>query len=124
MAFQRLLSKVRAGFWNSAVSSTVAGGLVAAGTTNADALQLDATADINTLVTVAASTGVKLPAPTGNGDAVVVFNRGANAVLVYPQAGGQINALTATTGGFSVAAGGRAVFVCHNGTDWLAVLSA
>lgn len=124
MAFQRIVTMVKAGFWKNASESVISGGLTAAGTTNADALQLSADADINVITTAAASTGVKLPAPAGIGDEVVVFNRGANACLVYPQVGGQINALTATTAGFSVAAGGRAVFVCHNGTDWFALLSA
>jgi hypothetical protein len=45
-------------------------------------------------------------------------------VLVYPQAGGQINALTVTTGGLSVAAGSKAVLVCWNGVDWLSIVSA
>lgn len=122
--FQRLLNAVRAGYWVAGNTAQVASGLTAAGSTNADALQLNPDMDVHVIGTTAASTGVKLPAPGGNGDIVAVYNRGANAVLVYPQAGGQVNALTATTAGFSVAAGGRAIFVCWNGTDWLAVLSA
>ena len=124
MAFQRINSSVRGGAWAGSAQSVVAGGLTAAGSTYADALALDRDADIHVVTTAAASTGVTLPAPGGIGDQVVVFNRGANACLVFPQAGGKINALTATTAGFSVAAGGRAVFTCHNGIDWFALLSA
>jgi hypothetical protein len=122
--FKRILNAVRSGAFYGTAPSTSARGLVAAGSSNADALQLSADADFNVVGTAAASTGVRLPTPGGVGDAVLVYNRGANAVLVYPQAGGAVNALTATTGGFSVAAGGRAVFTCWDGTNWCAVLSA
>lgn len=122
--FQRLINKIRAGMFIAAAQGVTAGGLTAAGTTYADALQLAVDTDVNVVTTAAASSGVKLSAPSGPGDEVVVFNRGANACLVYPQAGGQINALTATTAGFSVAAGGRAAFISYDGTNWMALLSA
>jgi hypothetical protein len=95
--------------------------ITAAGTTNADATGLSAA--INRVTTAAASTGVRLMAPEA-GSAVVVINSGANAVLVYPSTGASINALTATTGGFSVAAGGRAMFVGTGSANWFAILSA
>lgn len=122
--FQRILNVVRAGTWASNAQSRVASGLTAAGANATNALILSADADINVIGTAAASTGVRLPVPGGRGDTVVVYNRGANAALVYPQPGGQVNALTATTAGFSVAANARAVFVCWNGKDWMALLSA
>lgn len=103
------------------ICGDVADGLTAAGTTNADALQLSAI--INRVTTTAASTGVRLMLPE-QGASVVVVNSGANALLVYPGTGAQINALTATTGGFSVAAGGRAMFVGTSSTNWFALLSA
>jgi len=114
------------GAGNSASSATqicgdVADALTASGTTNADALQLSAI--INRVTTTAASTGVRLMLPEA-GSQVVVVNSGANALLVYPGTGAQINALTATTGGFSVAAGGRALFVGTGSANWFAVLSA
>lgn len=97
-------------------------GITAAGTTNADATRLSGA--INEVTTAAASTGVLLP-PIESGASVLVMNSGANAVLVYPgTTGAQINALTATSGGFSVAAGGRALFVAVTGTKWGAILSA
>lgn len=95
--------------------------ITAAGTTNADATALSSA--INRVTTAAASTGVRLMLPE-TGSQVMVINSGANACLVYPGTGASINALTATTGGFSVAAGGRALFVGTSSTNWFAVLSA
>ncbi|MDE3021972.1 MAG: hypothetical protein KGI54_08940 [Pseudomonadota bacterium] len=103
------------------ICGDVGDSLTAAGTTNADALGL--TAAINRVTTTAASTGVRLMVPE-TGASVVVVNSGANALLVYPGTGASINALTVTTGGFSVAAGGRALFVGTSSTNWFAVLSA
>lgn len=95
--------------------------LTATGSTNADALQLNSA--INNVTTTAASTGVKLP-PTEVGASILVANLGANALLVYPAALSQINALTVTTGGFSVGAGKVAAFVGVSGTNLVALLSA
>jgi hypothetical protein len=103
------------------ICGDVATALTATGTTNADALALSAT--INQVSTTAASTGVRLMSPE-SGSGVVVINSGANALLVYPSTGAQINALTATTGGFSIAAGGRAMFVGTGSANWFAILSA
>ena len=96
--------------------------LTATGSTNADALALNSA--INRVSTTAAGTGVILPQPVEAGAMVAVINSGANALLVYPGTGSTINALTATTGGFSIAAGGRALFVAVTSTSWFAVLSA
>ena len=105
------------------ICGDVASTLTATGTTNADALRL--TAAINEVTTTAPGTGVLLPGPLEVGASVFVHNAGANALLVYPgTTGAQINALTATTGGFSVAAGGKALFVAVSGTRWSALLSA
>jgi hypothetical protein len=103
------------------ICGDVADALTAAGSTNADALQLSAVA--NRVTTTAASTGVRLYLPEV-GSQCMVINSGANALLVYPGTGAQINALTATTGGFSVAAGARALFFGTSGTNWFAILSA
>lgn len=104
------------------ICGDVANTLTATGTTNADALRLNAVH--NRVTTTAAGTGVLLP-PIEPGAEVTVMNSGANALLVYPgTTGAQINALTATTGGFSVAAGGRARFVAYSPTVWGAILSA
>jgi hypothetical protein len=103
------------------ICGDVANSLTAAGTTNANALQLSSA--INRVTTTASGTGVRLP-PLEVGSSIFVMNSGANALLVYPGTGNQINALTATTAGFSVAAGGRALFVAAAPTVWGAVLSA
>ena len=103
------------------ICGDVADSLTAAGTTNADALALSAA--INRVTTTALNTGVRLYLPEA-GSQVMVINSGANALLVYPGTGASINALTATTGGFSVAAGGRALFVGTGSANWFAVLSA
>lgn len=103
------------------ICGDVADSLTAAGSSNTDALQLSAA--INRVTTTALNTGVRLMLPEA-GSQVVVINSGANALLVYPGTGAQINALTATTGGFSVGAGGRALFVGTSSTNWFAVLSA
>jgi hypothetical protein len=57
-----------------------AGGLIATGTNLATALPL--VADINDVVTVAANTGVSLPAAIA-GRSVTIFNAGANPLAVY-----------------------------------------
>lgn len=114
------------GVGNSALSATaicggVANTLTAAGTTNANALFLSA--EINVVTTAAAGTGVRLM-PIEVGSAVLVANQGANALLVYPGTGVQIDALTATTGGFSIPAGKSAMFYGVSGTQWISQLGA
>lgn len=105
------------------ILGSVADGLTATGTTNADALQL--TAAINRVTTTALNTGARLPlALITPGARVTVVNSGANPLTVYPGTGAQINALTVTSGGFAVAAGGRADFVATSNTNWFAILSA
>lgn len=103
------------------ICGDVGANLVATGTTNADALQLGAA--INHVATAALGAGVKLP-PTEVGMSVYVSNLGANALLVYPASLSQINALTVTTGGFSVGAGKSAVFYGVTGTLITTNLSA
>ena len=103
------------------ICGDVADTLTATGTTNTDALALSSI--INRVTTTALNTGARLFLPEA-GSMVVVINSGANALLVYPGTGAQINALTASTGGFSVAAGGRALFVGTGSANWFAVLSA
>lgn len=103
------------------VCGDVATGLTATGTSNTDALALSAV--VNNVTTTALNTGVKLP-PFEAGSAVFVANQGANALLVYPPASSQINALTVTTGGFSVGAGKSAWFIGVSGTNAISLLSA
>ncbi len=105
----------------AAIQGTTANTLTAAGSTQATALALPA--DINNVTTVAASTGVILPA-MNPGDDVIVRNGGANALLIYPPVGGAINAL-GTNSGYSVATATPLCFVyCVTPTLYMASQSA
>lgn len=103
------------------ICGRVGNNLTAAGTTNANALALSN--EINVVTTTAASTGVLLPR-IETGASVFVSNLGAADLLVYPGTGVQINALTATTGGFTVPTGKSAMFFGASGTRWTTLLSA
>lgn len=71
-------------------NDTSAVAVTAAGSTLATATLLNA--KFNNVSTVAASTGVALPAGAAPGDVVFVANGGANALSVYPAtAAGTIN---------------------------------
>ena len=96
------------------------GGLVATGNNQATSLLLNSA--INDVITTASSTGVMLP-PVEASATVTVYNAGANALLVYPQVGGKINAL-ADNAGFSIGANKGATFVGISGTGWRAILGA
>lgn len=93
-------------------------GIVAAGATPATATNLIGV--FNEVVTVAAGTGVRLPsagAQTVVGLPVVVFNRGANTLNVYPPAGGQINAVGVDTA-ITIVAGASAAFYASTNTQY------
>lgn len=96
--------------------------ITAAGATQATATAVNA--DNVIVTTAAAGTGVILSGPTFSaGDQVMVFNLGANALLVYPPVGGVINALAANAG-FSIAAGKSAVFYARTAINFVAAASA
>jgi len=98
-----------------AFNDSAAAGLTAAGSNQAGALQL--TADDNYVATVAAATGVALPAATA-GRCVTVINGGANTLNVYPKgASDVINALAATIP-TPLPAGQLAVFGCAKAGQW------
>lgn len=85
--------------------------VTAAGTTQATATAIYG--DTVVVTTAAASTGVVFTGPPFyTGDDCIVCNLGANALLVYPPVGGQINAL-AVNAGFSIGAGKSAFFVAR-----------
>ena len=89
--------------------------LSAAGTTQATGTAI--TAQVNTFTTVAAGAGATLPSSAAIGSEVVIFNRGANALLVYPPSGGSIES-GAANAAVSVAAGGTARFTRETTTQW------
>jgi hypothetical protein len=82
-----------------AIQGTVASAVTALGSTQGTATPLQA--DYNYITTAAAATGVLLP-PLNPGDEITVYNKGANAVLVYPPTGAVINGLGANAG-YSIA---------------------
>ena len=92
--------------------------ITAAGATPGTATNL--TQNFNAVTTVAAGTGVRLPtasAQSVNGMLVVVFNRGANTLNVYPPAGGQINALGVDVAN-TIASGASAAYFAITNTQY------
>jgi hypothetical protein len=93
-------------------------GLVAAGTAQADALAL--VDGVNVFATVASGAGARLPVAGARGP-IAVCNGGANACLVYPATGQNINGGSAN-GSYSVANAKTAIFFPFE-TGWVATLS-
>lgn len=86
----------------------------AAGTTQGNATAL--TADVNAVTTVASGTGVVLPANVGQ--ETTVFNRGANALLVYPASSAKIDGAS-TNAAVSVPVNGWVTLQCVSSTQYL-----
>jgi hypothetical protein len=109
---------------NSPLStSTICGGgtagLVAVGSTAADALQLSSS--MNRITTSSASTGVKLM-PTEMGAEVWVRNDSGQTIAVYPfSTASTINAAAAS---YNVATAKTAVFKADSATTWMAITTA
>lgn len=94
-------------------------GLVATGTTAADALQLNVSN--NTITTSAASTGVKLP-PTEVGAQVIIRNDSGQTVTVYPyDTNSTINAAAASV---SVATAKTILLAATSATTWVSITGA
>ncbi|MGI9137161.1 MAG: hypothetical protein ACR2JS_08935 [Candidatus Nanopelagicales bacterium] len=101
--------------------STASGITAFAGGGQDDAVLLTATYNrVSTVATAADS--VKLPAAVA-GSRVVVFNKGANSVTVFPSTGDKVNALSANAG-YALAAAKGAEFVCMVNGTWDTILSA
>jgi hypothetical protein len=100
----------------NSVRITPAIGLTAAGSTQGTGLAL--TKDLNVVSTTAASTGVVLPT-AAPGMEILVFNRGASTLNVYPGAGAQIEALGANVA-TTVATLAKVRMVAVSTTQWLA----
>ena len=113
---------VSLGMWSEMAEQIVLGevqtGLTAAGSTQATALPITASANI--FGTVASGTGAILA--QSDGCRVVVRNGGANALLVYAPVGGTMNGTS--NGSLSVATTKNALFVSANGVDFYSILSA
>ncbi len=99
-----------------------ANGLTATGTSITDAFQI--TAAVSHFGTVASSTGAKAPQDMNPGDAIVVQNRGAQTLALYPPtASGVING-GSTGAAVSVAAGKAAYMVMMSTTQFACFLVA
>ena len=101
-------------------------GLTATG--NSQGTALAAPSDFMVFTTVAASTGVILPATVPTGpvnitDSYVVVNHGANTLSVYPPSGGKVGT-GSTNAAFSVASGKTAWFLNIGSNNWAASVSA
>ena len=97
-------------------------GLVTLGSSNTDALALPSLSAVH-ITTSSASTGGILPA-AAPGSQMAIFNASGQTVIIYPPSGAAIDALTATTQGFNLTNGQKAVFFCISSTRWTAILSA
>ena len=110
------------------ISGTFQSGQTALGTTQANAFAIFN--NYTHFSTVAAATGAVLPVVSATGglgaqqsDEYVVYNYGANALLVYPGLGAAAG-IGATNAGFSIPAGKSAKFVLVSSTLWGVILSA
>jgi hypothetical protein len=89
----------------------------AAGSDQAGATAL--TVDYNVVTTVASSTGVKLPTATA-GRRIIIVNKGANTLSIYPATGGTIDALSANAA-IQVAANGSIELMASSVTQWYSI---
>lgn len=91
-------------------------GIAAAGS-NSQANSTALTASINIVATVSATTrGVRLPTAEA-GDIVIVKNKSATLMNVYPATGAAINALSANAA-YDLSAATSAMFVAESATLW------
>lgn len=103
----------------SSICGTGAVGLVALGTTIADALLLSVSQ--NTITTSSASTGVRLP-PTEDGAKVVIRNDSGVTVTVYPYS--VASTINAGASSLALATAKTAVFYGMSGTTWASITTA
>lgn len=90
-------------------------GISAAGANQGTATVLSPRMAYN-VTTVAASTGVLLPASVAGAE-IAVANNGANALLIYPNGSEKINALAASAG-FSAATSTVTILYCFTAGQW------
>ncbi len=94
-------------------TKTAGAGLTAAGTSNTNAYAM--TKDVSAFTTVASGSGAILSGVIGQDQQI--YNRGANALLVYPPFGAAIESGAATTGSVSIPVGGHNTFECVSATQ-------
>lgn len=106
-----------------AVLGSLSPSVSAAGANQAGATQLSAAN--NVVTTTGAGTGVRLPVTpvVSANDRLHVANHGANTLAVYPPTGGALSANTANVPAM-IAPKKCADFLCIDGTNYIALLSA
>lgn len=87
----------------------------AAGSTNADATALSH--GYNSVTAADGTVGSILPTMVAGEQVFVTNTNGSSVLKVYPFAGAAIDALTATTGSYSLAATKSAIFFCDSSTQ-------
>lgn len=119
-----MAKEIMQGGFSAGAADAIQGGvnltLSAAGTTQATATAIN-TSQVY-ISTAAASSGVILPA-VQQGDWIVIYNGGANAVMIYPPLGAKINQL-ATNTGVTLATNTACIYFCFSATQWIVDLSA
>ena len=101
-----------------AINGDGATGLVATGTTIADALQLSNS--WNTITTSSASTGVILP-PTEMGAVVGIRNDSGQTITVYPKSGSTVNAAASSV---TLATAKTMLLFAPSATTWASITTA
>ena len=114
----RVQASGNSGLATTSICGDGATGLVAVGSTIADALQLSAV--WNTITTSSASTGVILP-PTEVGAMIGIRNDSSQTVTVYPKSGSTINAAASN---LSVATAKTVILFATSATTWASVTTA
>jgi hypothetical protein len=114
----RVLASGNSPLATTSICGDGATGLVALGSTIADALQLSAV--WNTVTTSSASTGLILP-PTEVGAMVGVRNDSGQTIVIYPKSGSTINAAASS---LNVATAKTVILFATSATTWASVLTA
>lgn len=114
MADISLSSIIGGGGGGGTPTRTVSTAVSAAGTTQGGATTLPS--DINVVTTVASNSGVILPTAVAAAS-VMIVNKGANAVLIYPATGASLDAL-GTNAGYSLPVDGMIEFTASATTKW------
>lgn len=119
-----LAREIMGGGFSAVGADAIQGGanltISAAGTTQGTATAI--TTSNNFITTAAASSGVILPS-VQQGDWLIIYNGGANAVLIYPPLGSKINQI-ATNGAMTLSPNTNAIFFCFSQTQFVTHLSA
>lgn len=104
-----------------AAMTDVATGLTSTGTDQSGAYEI--TTAKAYFSTVGAGSGAKLSSQAAAGDEQMIYNGGANALLIYPPSGAAIKPV-ATNKSITLATNTACIFHCISTTQWVGVLSA